>query len=729
MPEPPSNETVLFNFVTPSHGAYPATGVTRDSSGNLYGTTNGSYSDIGGGGTSDAGVVFKVDLGGNETVLYSFTGGADGSSPNGLVRDGKGNLYGTTTSGGTFGAGVVFKVDTSGNETVLYAFTGGADGSNPSDVIRDTKGNLYGTTAYGGAWGAGVVFKIDTSGDETPLYTFTGGEDGGYPEGLIEDSRGNLYGSASYGGAAGVGVVFKVDPAGNETVLYAFSGGNDGAYPNVIVRDSQGNLYGSATEGGAAGAGTVFKIDTSGNETTLYSFTGGSDGGFPDSPVAFDPAGNIYGTTNGGGNADLGVVFKVNTAGQETVLHTFARGLDGNQPYLAGVVLDPLGNLYGTTSFGGVGGAGVVYKLNPKGKETVMYSFQGAAPGQYPYEAGVLLGPNGSLYGSTFYGGVNGSGVVYQLDMGRHQSVLYSFDLRTANGFGQTTGPLISDSKGNLYGTTFIGQADAGYGYGVVYKLDTEGHAAVLHNFTGGADGADPYGGVIRDSKGNLYGTANFGGAWGAGVVFKIDTSRNLSVLYNFTGGSDGGYPLDHVTSDASGNLYGTTNGGGVWGAGVVFKVDTSGNETPLYSFTGGADGGSPYGGVVSDAAGNLYGTTSSGGSSGAGVVYMVDTSGNETVLYSFTGGADGGGPLWVDLARDAAGNLYGTTSGGGASGAGVVFKVDASGDETPLYSFTGGADGGIPYAGVILAPNGNLYGTTAFGGQTNTGVVFSVTP
>ncbi|MFZ0800583.1 MAG: choice-of-anchor tandem repeat GloVer-containing protein, partial [Terriglobales bacterium] len=477
---------------------------------------------------------------------------------------------------------------------------------------------------------------------------------------------------------SGVGVVFKVDKSGNESVLYTFTGGADGAYPNGVMRDSAGNLYGTTSNGGAWGAGVVFKVDTSGNETVLYTFTGGADGGYSDAGVIRDSAGNLYGTTNNGGTAGLGVVFKVDTSDNETVLHTFMRGLDGDQPFLAGVILDSVGNLYGTTAFGGAGGAGVVYKLDTTGHETVLYGFPGAADGQYPYNAGVIFGSDCHLYGTTFYGGRKGHGVVYQLDSEGHEKVLYGFDLLTANGFGQPTGGVIRDSAGNLYGTTFIGQADVGYGYGVVYKVDTAGRSTVLHNFTGGADGGDPYGGVILDSKGNLYGT---------------------------------------------------TNGGGASGAGVVFKVDMSGNETPLYSFTGGNDGGYPLGGVILDSKGNLYGTTEGGGASGAGVVFKVDTSGNETALYSFTGGADGGYPLWVMLARDSIGNLYGTTEGGGASGAGVVFKVDTSGNETVLYSFTGGADGGSPYAGVILGPEGNLFGTTPFGGQTNAGVVFEIKP
>jgi len=734
---PNNKEVVLRDFSSPLFGAYPSTGVIRDPRGNLYGTTNGAYSDIGGGGTNNAGVVFEVDTTGNETVLYSFTGGADGSSPNGVIRDSAGNLYGTTAAGGASNAGVVFKVDTAGHETVLYSFKGGADGDEPyGNLVWGSSDNLYGTTNFGGSSGAGVVFKVDTSGNETVLYSFTGGSDGAFPNGVIRDAEGALFGTTSNGGDAsgesGAGVVFKVDTSGHETVLYTFTGGTDGGNPAAgVIRDSLGNLYGTTSAGGSASsAGVVFKVDRSNHETVLYTFTGGADGGNPYAGVIRDSVGNVYGTTAFGGTPGLGVVYKVDTSGDETVLHTFKRGLGGDQPYLAGVILDSVGDLYGTTAFGGAGGQGVVYKLDTKDTETTLYAFPGPKDGQYPYNAGVIFGSDCNLYGTTFYGGSLGHGVVYQLGGDGSEKVLHNFHLLTPNGFGQPTGNLIQDSEGSLYGTTFIGPADVGYGNGVVYKVDTAGHSTVLHNFTGGADGGDPYGGVIRDSKGNLYGTAQLGGASGAGVVFKIDSSGIETVLYNFTGGADGAYPLDGVIRDASGNLYGTTNGGGASGAGVVFKVDRSGNETVLYSFTGGTDGSYPWGGVIRDSKGNLYGTTSAGGASGAGVVFKVDTSGNETVLYSFTGGADGATPLWVVLARDSAGNLYGTTSaGGGASNAGVVFKVDTSGNETVLYSFTGGTDGGNPYVGVIFGPTGKLYGTTAFGGQTNAGVVFEIKP
>jgi uncharacterized repeat protein (TIGR03803 family) len=457
-----------------------------------------------------------------------------------------------------------------------------------------------------------------------------------------------------------------------------------------VIREANGTLYGTASNGGASGAGVVFDLGTSGQLKVLYSFSGGNDGGSPDAGVTRDPFGNLFGTTNNGGTANVGVVFKLDKAGHETVLHTFVRGAEGNQPYLAGVIIDPESNLYGTTSFSGAGGGGTVYKVDPAGHASVVYAFPGNEGGQYPYNAGVFLGPEGRLYGTTFYGGRNGAGVVYELDAARTEHTLYSLDLFMTAGFGQPTGTLIRDSSGNLYGTTFIGQTNAGFGFGVVYKVDAAGHAKVLHNFTGGADGGDPYGGVVLDSAGNLYGTAIEGGSANSGVVFEIDTS----------------------------------------GEGVVFRVDPAGHETVLYSFTGGADGGYPLGGLVADGAGNLYGVTGGGGSAaGAGVVFQLDSSGHETVLYTFTGGDDGGYPSWVTLARDSAGNLFGTTSGGGSYDEGVVFKVDPSGRETVLHTFTGGDDGGVPLAGVILGREGRLYGTTAFGGLENVGVVFEIKP
>jgi len=389
-----------------------------------------------------------------------------------------------------------------------------------------------------------------------------------------------------------------------------------------------------------------------------------------------------------------------------TVLHTFRIRTDGAFPY-AGVIRDAEGNLYGTSFGGGAHKYGTVFKLSNPGKETLLYSFTGGADGGGP-EGGVIRDAEGNFYGTTSYGG----------------------DLSCPS-------------------------TPVGSGCGVVFKLSTTGKETVLYTFKGGTDGAEPQAGVIRDAKGNLYGTASYGGdlsecqGSGCGVVFKVSATGKQTVLYSFTGGSDGGSPVQGLIRDGNGNLYGTTYAGGnmscQYGCGVVFRLSKTGKETVLYSFTGGTDGAKPWSGVIRDAAGNLYGTTGRGGDlagcsgSGCGTVFRLSKTNEETVLYSFKLGTDGGDPQ-AGVIRDAEGNLYGTTSGGGnqSSGAGVVFKVNKQNEETVLYSFTGGTDGAYPAAGVIRDAKGNLYGTTIFGGDlscgdpkegSGCGVVFELTP
>src|SRR5579863_2366927 len=232
----------------------------------------------------------------------------------------------------------------------------------------------------------------------------------------------------------------------------------------------------------------------------------------------------------------------------------------------------------------------------------------------------------------------------------------------------------------------------------------------VLHGFTGlVADGLFPlYSGVVRDAAGNLYGATFEGGAQGRGTVFKLDRFGRETALHSFAGGTDGAYPTGGLIRDGAGNLYGSTEQGGdtSCNCGTVFKVDAAGSEIVLYAFTGGTDGAGPYASTLSrDTAGNLYGTTQGGGSTSCncGTVFKVDAAGKESVLHAFEGGMDGEFPQGAVI-RDAAGNLYGTTYQGGdlSCNCGSVFKLDAAGNETVLYAFTGGNDGANPAAGVI---------------------------
>jgi uncharacterized repeat protein (TIGR03803 family) len=314
---------------------------------------------------------------------------------------------------------------------------------------------------------------------------------------------------------------------------------------------------------------------------------------------------------------------------------------------------------------------------------------------------------------------------------------------------GTPSAGLVSDSAGNLYGTTTNG----GAGFGVVFKLapslDGSWTESVLHSFTsGGKDGELPFAGLILD-QGNLYGTTGGGGDNNTGVVFQLmqnlDGSWTENVLYAFTGSPDGEVPTAPLIFDSSGNLYGTTSKGGVYGSGTVFKLTPhSGGawtENVLYDFTGGDLGGTPNAGVIFDAKGNLYGTTQFAGANNVGVVFKLKPSSRGiwaiSVLHSFTGGKDGGLPLGT-LVMDPAGNLYGTTERGGLYEYGTVFKLTPNSaerfTESVLHSFTGGKDGGLPFAGLIF-DQGNLYGTTLEGGRlrfcggSGCGVVFKLAP
>jgi uncharacterized repeat protein (TIGR03803 family) len=389
-------------------------------------------------------------------VLHTFHGAPnDGQNPLGvLVRDSDGNLYGTTNSGGkgrgpcgSSGCGTVFKMNKSGKLVWLHSLSF-PNGAGPmAGVLRDKSGNLFGTTTFGGSGcsgsGCGVVFKLDADGKGTALYKFNANLGGYYPEALlVADEDGNLYGTTYEGGTYDLGTVFKVDKFGDETVLHSFAGpvggGGEGAYAySGVIRDAAGNLYGVTGAGGADGEGAAYKLDAMHGETLLYSFEG-SDGIGPDSVLVADGAGNLYGTTSGGGNSECGgtgcgVVFELSPQSggnwAETVLYTFcslSSCADGREPLDGPLVLDAAGNLYGTTHEGGASsncngaGCGVVFKLDPSGKETVLHSFTEGADGAFPW-VGLTMDAAGNLYGVTAAGGdmncspPEGCGVVFKI--------------------------------------------------------------------------------------------------------------------------------------------------------------------------------------------------------------------------------------------------------------------------------------------------------------------------
>jgi uncharacterized repeat protein (TIGR03803 family) len=349
--------------------------------------------------------------------------------------------------------------------------------------------------------------------------------------------------------------------------------------------------------------------------------------------------------------------------------------------------------------------------------------------------AGLAIDAAGNLYGTASSGGQHGNGVVFGISPSGQEKVLYSFG-STSNDGQSPESSLIFDAEGNLYGTTFSGGAS---GAGTVFRLTKKGAETILYSFAGGTDGANPEGSLAMDKSGNLYGTTTAGGASGNGTVFEITKAGQYSILYSFAGGTDGIDPVAGVTLDAKGNLYGTTSTGGSYGYGTVYelkRLQSGWAEHILHNFEMLNDGGNPYAGLIFDPSGNLFGAATNGGdnSGGGGTIFELTPSGSSwkfQVVYGLAGWGISG--AFRDILFDTtSGVLYGTTHCDGAYNDGTVWELTPSAgtwNYTELYTFTGQDDGLYIFSNLVLDKSGNLYGTASEGGANGVGVVFKVTP
>lgn len=357
---------------------------------------------------------------------------------------------------------------------------------------------------------------------------------------------------------------------------------------------------------------------------------------------------------------------------------------------------------------------------------TTLYAFQGGTDGSAPL-SGLIADASGNLYGTTTAGGANGCsdcGTVFRIATDGTETVLYAFGATAGDG-AQPNG-VTMDASGNLFGTTLTGGTA---NVGSIFEVAADGTESVLYSFTGRNDGGSPRGSVALDGKGNLFGTASTGGT--AGSVFELAANGSFTTVYAFKGDKDGAVPAAGLVADAKGNFYGTTSKGGGKGCGgagcgTIFKLTPSGTETVLYSFTGGADQCSPRAPLLMDGSGNLYGTaTASTPCLGdLGTAFELAADGTFTVLHTF-GGTDGAYPS-AGLVADARGNLYGTTQDGGAKCCGTVFKITPHGGFSVLHNFTGSRDGGYS-VGALLLQHRNLYGTASSFGRYGYGTVFKL--
>ncbi len=364
--------------------------------------------------------------------------------------------------------------------------------------------------------------------------------------------------------------------------------------------------------------------------------------------------------------------------------------------------------------------------LSPAQTFTSLHSFKGP-DGANPYTS-FAQGPNGILYGTTIDGGPDGSGSIFAMDTFGDVLPLWNFCSNCSDGQFPVA-PLVLAPDGYLYGTTQSGGTNGGFG--TIFKISpTGGPLITLHSFSA-IDGASPYSSLLPATDGNLYGTTNGGGVNNVGTIFKVTTTGQLTTLYNFCSAvncGDGQFPVGPLIQGTDGNIYGTTHAGGNTlcqnGCGTIFRITPGGSYTTLHRFNK-SDGDYPYGGVVEGLNGELYGTTGSGGANQAGSVFTLSPNGTLTTIHSFDGAGGGASPYAMSLGSDS--NFYGTTSAGGIYGVyGTIFEITPDGTFTTLHSFDI-KDGAVPYTGLLQSTTGLFYGTTYFGGGFNDGTVFNL--
>ncbi len=792
------NTLVVFNS---TNGDLPFDKLVRGADGSFYGT---SYQ----GGASGRGSIFRLGTNGSFTTLYSFTGGGDGGFPHAALTAGAdGSFYGTTFAAGNFNLGTVFKITTDGTFTSLLSFNN-TNGANPyAGLVQGVDGYFYGVTANGGSQTNGVLFKMSASGVITNFYSFTGGSDGAHPSGsLIQAGDGNFYGTTASGGTYGNGTLFRLTPNFALSNFVEFDGYN-GANPEAaLTQGADGNLYGVTPNGGASGRGSIFRFSIlsppqiTGQPANQQVFAGASATfsvavfGSPTLTYQWKANGsilsdgvNVSGSTTA--NLTLNNVTTSNTAVYTVTIHNtlgsvtstnvflavfvsppqiltqptnltlspgvtanFSVTATGDQPLyyqwqenglnltnggtISGVTTPNLVISNATEANNGVysvivsNALGSVPSTNaslsvipgsaPGTRLTGLHFFAGGADGSSPSR--LTLGTDGNLYGTTRFGGAKHAGSVFRVSTNGTVTNLASFG--ATSGFGPLGG-VVQGFGGNFYGTTQFGITNSS---GNIFMMTPDGTLSNVYSFTGLQDGYAPAAPLVRGPDGNLYGSTQTGGNFASGNIFRLTMDGRVANIYSFTGGTDGGFPTNGLTVGVDGNFYGVTQFGGANRLGSVFKLTTNGVFSTVYSFTDGTDGEFPNDPLVQGPNGILYGNTRHSTLAGRqfyGVIFSVTTNGALSTLYILNA-ADGHYPAaGLMLAND--GNFYGTGEFGGGTGKdnGTVFRITPNGTEATLVNFDGIDGGAHPQTPLTQGPDGNFYGTTSTGGPGGSGTIF----
>jgi uncharacterized repeat protein (TIGR03803 family) len=639
------------------------------------------------------------------------------------------------TSVGGEGFGVIFKTDGEGsNQVVAHTFTG-TPGNNPyfSQLCEAANGKLYGMTLGGGVYDRSIIFEYDPNTfTYTKKYDFEGGVNGSSSYGsLILANNGKMYGMCRSGGVYNHGVIFEYDPTTNTYIKkFDFNGTNYGRYPwGSLIQATNGKLYGMTMSGGANNYGVLFEYDPLSNIfTKKFDFNGSSSGQFPRGNLLQATNGKLYGvTTYGGVNGSMGVLFEY-----DLLTNVYTKKIDfeisiGGNPF-GSLIQATNGKIYGMALVGGVYNFGVIYEYNPETSTyAILFNFNGFESGSAPFGS-LLKSTNGKLYGMTSAGGTNDKGVLFEFDP---ETVTYSkkIDFNEITNGSKPMGSLIQASNEKIYGMTYEGGAN---GSGVLFEFDQN-----INNFSKKIDfyeapnGSNPLSNLVM-TNGKLYGMTSMGGAHGKGIIFEFDP---LSFVYtkkfDFNGLGSGSFPYGYLLKATNGKLYGMTSEGGVNDYGVVFEFDPlTFIYTKKFDFNGLSSGSFPYGSLIQATNGKFYGITTSGGANDNGVIFEFDLLTNiYTKKFDFDESINGSYPI-ENLLQFSNGKMYGVTNRGGANGVGVFFEFDhITGIYTKKFDFLGSTNGESPFSSLIKATNGKLYGMTYSGGVNNEGVLFEYDP
>lgn len=634
--------------------------------------------------------------------------------------------------------------------TTLHSFTGD-NGAGPNGLLQAADGYFYGTTQNGGTNFSGTIFRLAPSGSFTTLHSLDPGTEGANPfAALAQGSDANFYGTAFQGGAYDNGTIFRVSSNGILTPLISFNITNGDLPYAGLTLGLDGKFYGTTYQGGASGLGTVFKVSTNGQLTTLFSFNGGNDGGFPYATLTRSTEGDFYGTTFKGGAFNYGTVFRISSNGVLNTLFAFDYA-EGALPY-GGLVQGTDGNLYGTTSSGGAYGAGTLFRIS-SGLLTNLHSFNAESDGAGP-AATLLEGSDGNFYGTTAYGGSYGLGTVFR--MARDGALVTLIEFDGFNG-ANPKAAIVEGTDHNLHGTTERGGAGS---QGTIFRLGVTSPPQITSQpanqavfagsnvtFSVAVFGSSPLFYQWRENDVNLSDGGNISGSSTRILTLSNVTIANAGsysvMVSNAFGKTNSIGATLSVTSSAPIIVLQPTNQTLSPGATATFAVRTEGNLPISYQWQKGGtnlnDGGNLSGSVSS----TLIASTVTEANNGSYAVIVSNSLGSVTsspailtvipvsapgtrlaTLYSFAGGADGRIPNGVIQASD--GDLYGTTQWGGAHLVGTAFRITTNGARTMLFSFSN-TNGSQPRAALVQGADGNFYGTTQFGGSVGYGTIFKI--